>query len=209
MKIEALAPILLPFFALPLVRCWGTLGHQTVAYIATNLVASSTTTFFQALLGDTTESYLAGVATWADSYRYTKEGRFSAPLHFIDADNDPPESCGVVYQRDCAAEGCVVGAISSKWFCFFCHVLDDLDVHSVLFVLKRLQSTCRLGCENDAQRMSSFDGTSALTATLGGHGGAWVFESFKVTRTITSLIRSLFQESDSVEAHNSGCCLEV
>lgn len=48
---------------------WGAMGHETVAYIATNFVAASTKTYFQSLLGDTSTDYLASVASWADSYR--------------------------------------------------------------------------------------------------------------------------------------------
>jgi hypothetical protein len=54
---------------------------------------------------------MANVSTWADSYRYTDNGGWSAPLHYIDANDDPPETCGVVYDRDCGEEGCVVSAI--------------------------------------------------------------------------------------------------
>lgn len=49
----------------------------------------------------------------ADSYRYTSEGRYSAPLHFIDAEDTPPEKCGVVFKRDCGGTGCVVAAIGN------------------------------------------------------------------------------------------------
>lgn len=53
------------------------------------------------------------MATWADSVRYTKWGRFSGPLHYIDAKDDPPSYCGIVYERDCKPEGCVVSAIQN------------------------------------------------------------------------------------------------
>ena len=43
---------------------------------------------------------------------YTAAGRFSAPLHFIDANDSPPESCGVVFDRDCG-EACIIGAIGN------------------------------------------------------------------------------------------------
>ncbi|ESZ97724.1 hypothetical protein SBOR_1911 [Sclerotinia borealis F-4128] len=104
----------LPFLSLglvPTITAWGTLGHQTVAYVATNFVADGTKDYFQSLLGNRSESYLAGVATWADSFRYTKAGRATAPWHFIDALDDVPRSCGVKFARDCGEEGCVVGAI--------------------------------------------------------------------------------------------------
>lgn len=98
---------------LPQVYCWGTLGHTTVAYIASNFVSSETKDFFQTLLRNDTDSYLANIATWADSFRYTAAGRFSAPFHFIDAFDDPPLSCGVQFVRDCGEMGCIVGAIQN------------------------------------------------------------------------------------------------
>jgi hypothetical protein len=66
---------------LPCTLAWGNLGHETIAYIATNFgmkasvnfhgvktdehaVTSATTTFFQDILGDTSGDYLANVATY-------------------------------------------------------------------------------------------------------------------------------------------------
>ncbi|KAI0859855.1 nuclease S1 precursor [Xylaria cubensis] len=99
--------------ALPGALAWGAMGHETVAYIASNFVASSTQSYFQSLLGDTSGDYLASVASWADSYRYTTAGKFSAPFHFVDANDNPPSSCGVDFSRDCDAEGCVISAIQN------------------------------------------------------------------------------------------------
>jgi hypothetical protein len=92
---------------------WGTLGHETVAFIAQNFVAADTKVFFSSILNDYGTEYLAKVATWADSFRYTQAGQFSAPFHFIDAGDNPPDSCGVKYSRDCGKSGCVVGAINN------------------------------------------------------------------------------------------------
>lgn len=103
---------LLSAAALPGAMAWGAMGHETVAYIATNFVAASTKTYFQSLLGDTSTDYLASVASWADSYRYTTAGSFSSGYHYIDAQDNPPSSCGVDLDRDCA-DGCVVSAISN------------------------------------------------------------------------------------------------
>ncbi|KKY30129.1 putative nuclease s1 [Diaporthe ampelina] len=94
-------------------QAWGAFGHETVAYVATNFVSASTKTYFQSLLGDTSADYLATVSTWADSYRSTTAGKFSAPFHYIDAQDNPPSSCGVDYDRDCGSGGCVVSAISN------------------------------------------------------------------------------------------------
>lgn len=116
MRLFLLSPLLL----LPKSQAWGSLGHTTVAYLATSLITPQTTTLFQSLLHNDTEHFLAGIATWADSYRYTAEGRFSGELHFIDAHDVVPTACGVVLERDCKAgvEGqevgagsCIVGAI--------------------------------------------------------------------------------------------------
>jgi len=98
---------------LPSTLAWGALGHEPIASVATNFVASSTKSYFQSLLGDTSTDYLASVAAWADSYRETTAGKFSAPFHFIDANDNPPSSCSVVLSRDCGSSGCVVSAISN------------------------------------------------------------------------------------------------
>ncbi|KAK9771236.1 putative Nuclease S1 [Seiridium cardinale] len=103
---------LLSAAALPGAMAWGAMGHETVAYVATNFVAAATKTYFQNLLGDTSTDYLASVASWADSYRYTSAGSFSSGFHYIDAQDNPPSSCGVDLDRDCE-DGCVVSAISN------------------------------------------------------------------------------------------------
>ncbi|KAI0119540.1 S1/P1 nuclease [Daldinia grandis] len=105
--------IALSTLLLPGALAWGSLGHITVAYIATNLVKDDTTAFFQNILRNDTEHYLAGVATWADSIRYTKWGRFSKNFHFIDAKDTPPTYCGVDFERDCKQDGCVVSSIQN------------------------------------------------------------------------------------------------
>lgn len=95
------------------VHAWGSLGHETVAYIAQHYVTSHTEIWAQSVLNDTSTSYLANYATWADSYRYTTEGEFSAPYHYIDAEDNPPQTCNVDFDRDCGSEGCVVSAIAN------------------------------------------------------------------------------------------------
>lgn len=94
--------------ALPVANAWGTLGHETVAFIAQDRMAAHTVSWAQGVLDNTSTSYLAGIAAWADTYRYTPAGTFSAPFHFIDAEDSPPSLCSVDYDRDCGAKGCVV-----------------------------------------------------------------------------------------------------
>ncbi|KAH8895960.1 S1/P1 nuclease [Thozetella sp. PMI_491] len=94
-------------------HAWGVLGHATVAYIAQNFVTSDVKTWAQGILADTSTSYLANVASWADTYRATTAGAWSAPFHFIDAEDSPPSSCNVDYDRDCGSSGCSVSAIAN------------------------------------------------------------------------------------------------
>ena len=68
--------------------------------------------FCQRILADTSDFYLANVATWADSYRENSAGKFSARYLFIDAQDNPPRSCSVDYDRDYETAGCVVRAIN-------------------------------------------------------------------------------------------------
>jgi len=94
-------------------RAWGVLGHATVAYIAQNYVSDATATWAKGVLADTSTSYLANIASWADDYRATTAGAWSAPLHFIDAEDNPPTTCDVNYERDCGATGCNVSALAN------------------------------------------------------------------------------------------------
>jgi hypothetical protein len=90
---------------------WGTLGHETVAWIAQSYVSDTTKEAVQTILDSKKSDYMANVSTWADSYRYTDGGGWSAPLHYIDANDSPPESCSVDFNRDCGEAGCSVSAI--------------------------------------------------------------------------------------------------
>ncbi|KIW95063.1 uncharacterized protein Z519_03644 [Cladophialophora bantiana CBS 173.52] len=99
------------FLLTRLTNAWGTLGHKTIAWIAQSYVSTTTKSSVQSILDSTASDYMANVSTWADSYRYTSEGGWSAPLHYIDANDSPPESCSVDYNRDCGETGCSVSAI--------------------------------------------------------------------------------------------------
>ncbi|EPS38936.1 hypothetical protein H072_7307 [Dactylellina haptotyla CBS 200.50] len=89
---------------------WGAMGHATVGYIAQNYLDGAGKIFTSHLLGGAS---LASVASWADSYRYTDAGKFSASLHYIDAHDEVPHKCSVKLDRDCGEEGCIVTAIAN------------------------------------------------------------------------------------------------
>lgn len=105
--------LLVSLAALPCAQAWGVLGHATVAYVAQNYLNADTASWAKGVLGDTSTSYLANIASWADDYRSTTAGKFSAPFHFIDAEDNPPSSCNVDYTRDCGASGCSISAIAN------------------------------------------------------------------------------------------------
>ena len=62
-------------------QAWGTLGHATVAQIADNYLTSAAKTYVEGILGDGVT--MASVASWADNYRYTTAGKFSAPYQSV------------------------------------------------------------------------------------------------------------------------------
>ncbi|KAL8828753.1 MAG: hypothetical protein Q9191_002406 [Dirinaria sp. TL-2023a] len=95
----------------PSAHAWGVLGHATVATVANYYLTDQAKTYVSGLLGD--DVSMASVASWADEYRSTKAGKFSAPYHFIDAEDNPPTSCSVETTRDCGTGGCVVSAITN------------------------------------------------------------------------------------------------
>ncbi|KAJ7866456.1 S1/P1 nuclease-domain-containing protein [Mycena olivaceomarginata] len=95
------------------VHAWGVLGHATVAYIAQNYLTADTASWAKGVLNDTSSSYLANIASFADTFRATAAGAWSAPLHFIDAEDNPPTTCNVNFARDCGTAGCVVSAIAN------------------------------------------------------------------------------------------------
>ena len=64
-----------------LAAAWGVVGHATVATIAQSYLTSQAQTYVSGLLGSGVT--MASVASWADDYRYTTAGKFSAPYHFI------------------------------------------------------------------------------------------------------------------------------
>lgn len=73
------------FIAVPLLlssgaQAWGTLGHATVAQIADNYLTPAAKTYVQGILGSGVT--MASVASWADNFRYTTAGKFSAPYQY-------------------------------------------------------------------------------------------------------------------------------
>lgn len=96
------------------VNAWGALGHQAVGYVAMQFLSSDALTFVKSSLGSTYDESLGPASTWADSVRSTAAYKFSAPYHFIDAEDSPlSDSCSVSQSRDCGASGCILTAIQN------------------------------------------------------------------------------------------------
>lgn len=94
----------------PAAYAWGAVGHATVATIAQKYLTSQAQTYVSGLLGSGVT--MASVASWADDYRYTTAGRFSAGFHYVDAEDNPPSSCSVSVARDCSGS-CILTAIAN------------------------------------------------------------------------------------------------
>ncbi|CAM1501735.1 Fc.00g037190.m01.CDS01 [Cosmosporella sp. VM-42] len=112
MKLHS-SSVALGLLSLPGAIAWGSLGHITTAYLASHFVSNSTEAFFKDLLYNDEPDYMAKIASWADSIRYTKWGRFTSTFHFIDAHDDPPRSCNVDFERDCKDTGCVISSLKN------------------------------------------------------------------------------------------------
>ncbi|KAI0031646.1 nuclease Le1 [Vararia minispora EC-137] len=93
------------------VLAWGALGHSTIGFVAMQFISPNTLQNVQGILGSEFGETLGGsAASWADTVRSQAAFTFSAPFHFIDAEDNPPTSCSVDFSRDCGASGCV-GAV--------------------------------------------------------------------------------------------------
>ncbi|KAI0801933.1 nuclease Le1 [Irpex lacteus] len=94
------------------VAAWGALGHETVGYVAQSFLAPKALSFVQSSLGSTYDESLGPAAPWADDVREEKAYKWSAQLHFVDAQDSPPSSCSVQETRDCSSP-CILTAIAN------------------------------------------------------------------------------------------------
>ncbi|OAP60378.1 hypothetical protein AYL99_05380 [Fonsecaea erecta] len=101
--------LLLPLFHPA--TAWGSLGHRTVAYLAsTYFTAESTRMTNQLLHGQD----ISEAALFPDKVRHMPQFAYTRGWHYIDAQDAPPQQCGINMTRDCAlGGGCVVSAIAN------------------------------------------------------------------------------------------------
>ncbi|KAJ4467347.1 nuclease Le3 [Lentinula lateritia] len=93
---------------------WGMKGHEAVGFIAMKFLAPEASSFVEtSLSGPQYHSSLGLAAPWADEVRRQKGYAWSAPLHFVDAEDQPPTECSANQKRDCAGNGCILTAIAN------------------------------------------------------------------------------------------------
>ncbi|KAG7450729.1 phospholipase C/P1 nuclease [Guyanagaster necrorhizus] len=112
---------------LPKVHGWGASGHEAVGAIAQQFLASEASSFVASTL-DSGET-LSSAAPWADDVRSESAFAWSAPLHFVDAEDDPPSSCSVSESRDCSDGECILTAIAN----YTSRVVDDSLSHEQIY----------------------------------------------------------------------------
>ncbi|KAJ6514569.1 S1/P1 nuclease [Mycena vulgaris] len=91
---------------------WGAVGHEAVGYIAMQFLSPKALAFVQTSLGATYSETLGVAAPWADTVRSESAYSWSAPFHFVDAEDNPPTSCSVSETRDCSGP-CILTAIAN------------------------------------------------------------------------------------------------
>jgi hypothetical protein len=102
----------LTLLPLPLASAWGSLGHRTVAYLASLYFTPESNVFTNTLLNG---QDISEAALFPDKVRHMPAFAYTAGWHYIDAQDDPPHQCGINITRDCLPKdgGCVVSAIAN------------------------------------------------------------------------------------------------
>jgi S1/P1 Nuclease len=97
---------------IPTSLCWGSLGHRTVAYLASEYLTPNASQYVKTLLNS---QDISEAALFPDKVRHMPMFNYTAGWHYIDALDDPPRQCGVNITRDCAMKGgCIVSAIVNQ-----------------------------------------------------------------------------------------------
>ncbi|AYG69102.1 MULTISPECIES: S1/P1 nuclease [unclassified Rhizobium] len=86
-------------------QAWGDRGHSIVAEIAWRHLTPSTAAAVQDLLGPMS---MASIASWADDYKNTPEGKATKPWHYVDTEVTKDQYSS----SDCPSAGCLVSALN-------------------------------------------------------------------------------------------------
>ncbi|KAI9221064.1 phospholipase C/P1 nuclease domain-containing protein [Blastocladiella britannica] len=94
----------------PSAEAWGRNGHSLTGRVAMQLVSETTKAALAKILPEVNGD-ISQVSSWADEVKSTPRFRYTAPLHYSDAHDDPPFSCSYIFARDCPDGNCVIAAI--------------------------------------------------------------------------------------------------
>ncbi|EJF55989.1 nuclease Le1 [Dichomitus squalens LYAD-421 SS1] len=95
-------------------HAWGNLGHETIGFVAEQFLAPKAATFVHSTLNATWNFSLGPAAIWADQVKGEQAFKWSADLHFVDAQDSPlTGQCSVEEERDCADQICILAAIAN------------------------------------------------------------------------------------------------
>lgn len=103
------------------VAAWGATGHEAVGYVAMAFLAPNALDFVQTSLGSDYNKSLGVAGPWADQIKSNDAYDWASELHYVDAQDDPPSSCSVDMDRDCANGKCILTAIAN----YTSRVVDD------------------------------------------------------------------------------------
>ncbi|KAJ4470956.1 nuclease Le3 [Lentinula aciculospora] len=114
------------------VHGWGMKGYEA-RVICVQFLAPEASRFVEtSLSGPQYYSSLGLAAAWADEVRRQKGYGWSAPLHFVDAEDHPPTECSVNQKRDCSRNGCILTAIANYTSRVVDTTLSDSDRQEAL-----------------------------------------------------------------------------
>src|SRR5262245_9013746 len=112
---------------------WGDRGHSVVAEIALHHLSDPALAEVQRLLG---RESLAGIASWADDYKFLDEGKHTYDWHFVDIDVSH-----AAYDKaiDCTGEnGCLVSALVDQAKILGDRARSDADRRQALLMVTHL-----------------------------------------------------------------------
>ncbi|KAK6067694.1 S1/P1 Nuclease [Seiridium cupressi] len=106
-QLAALAALTAP------VQSWHTEVHNQIGFMADTMISEATRNMVSTILEPEYLGSLGRAGAWADTVRKGPNA-YSYGWHFISAEDDPPNDCGLYYHRDCQKGGCVVQQIANQ-----------------------------------------------------------------------------------------------
>ncbi|KAI8914247.1 S1/P1 nuclease-domain-containing protein [Gorgonomyces haynaldii] len=181
------------FSLIPSVACWGNDGHAIVGTIGQAFLDSNAKSNVNKLLSSAS---MASVASWADSYKSTAAGAWSKNQHFIDVQDSPPSSCGLVESRDCPNQDCLTYAIANhtSQLCskntqlatnalkFLIHYLGDLSQPLHNSELSKGGNSITVTYSGKSSNLHSVWDTGMVQDRMGEKGGQSSYASYLINQ---------------------------